>query len=64
MCCRKRAAEISRTDDDGAIAFIDSEQLADLAVKIFYVISVALLAEAAKAVEILTYLRCGDVHHT
>ena len=40
------------------------KELAYLAVKILYVISVSLLTESAKAVEILPYLRSGNSHYS
>ena len=39
-----------------------TENLTDLGVEIFHVISVALLSKAAKAIEVLANLGCGHVH--
>ena len=58
----QRAPEIPRTDDNGIEALPDREYLADLGKQVTDIVSVALLPEAAKAVEILPYLRCGHVH--
>jgi hypothetical protein len=57
------ATEVSGTYDDGVVALADTEQLADLGYKILDVIAVALLSEAAEAVEILSDLRRGDIHY-
>ena len=57
------AAQISRAHDDGMEARADTQNLADLGEEVVDVIAVALLTEAAEAVEILTDLGGGDVHH-
>lgn len=57
------AAQVSRADDDGVEARSNAEDLADLGEEVVDVIAVALLTEAAEAVEILADLGGGDVHH-
>ena len=54
---------ITRTDNDRTKPRRNAEEIADLAVQILDIIAIALLAEAAKAVEILTDLRCRYLHH-
>ena len=57
------AAQVSRAHDDGMEARTDAQNLADLGEEVVDIIAVALLTKAAEAVEILTDLGGGDVHH-
>ena len=62
MAGDQSAAKVARPHDHRAIALVDTEKLADLFIEIAHVIAVALLAEAAEAVKILTDLRDGHPH--
>jgi hypothetical protein len=50
MSCRKGSSEVSRTDDNRAVALRNTEKLADFSVEILDVVAVSLLTEAAEAV--------------
>ena len=59
----KGKTEMSRADDDCAVVLLHAEDLADLGVEVLDVVAVSLLSEPAEAVEILTDLGRGHVHH-
>ena len=52
----QRATQIANTDDDGTKSCTDAKDLGNFSIKIVDVIAVALLTEAAEAVEVLTDL--------
>ena len=58
----ERVAEIAGADDDRSELFIHAERLSDPVAQLTDVIAVALLAEAAEAVEILADLACSKAH--
>ena len=51
-----------KPNEHSAIRSVDTKQAADFIVKLFNVVPIALLAEAAKAIEILADLGSGDRH--
>ena len=55
-------SQITCTNDDHIVLTVNSKDLCDLWIKIFYVISVALLAKATKIVKVLTDLRRRYLH--
>lgn len=56
-------SKVARADHDGLQLGGDAQQLADVGIQIFHVVAVALLPEATEAVEILSDLGRGDIHH-
>ena len=58
----QRLSEISCSDDNKVMIFIQAEYLSDLCIKILNIIPVSLLSESSEIIQILTYLGCGDVH--
>ena len=59
---RKRLSQISCSDYDKVMGFVQSEDLADLRVQMLYIISVSLLSESSEIVQILPDLRCRHMH--
>ena len=55
-------AQITDTDQNDMVIAVHAEDLADLALKVFYIITVALLTKFTEATEILTDLGCGKAH--
>ena len=53
---------IGIADDDKAVAFVHTEDVADLCAQFENVVAVALLAKFAEAAQVLTNLRGGDAH--
>ena len=54
--------EVARADEDGLEPAVDAEDLADLRVEALDIVAVALLAEAAEIIEVLSDLRGGEAH--
>lgn len=61
MCCNS-ASQIARADQDRFITAAQAEDVFDFVVELLYAVPVALLPEAAEAVEILPDLRSGQLH--
>ena len=57
-----RLAQIACTQQNGGAALIQAKDGADLAVEVVHIVAIALQAKAAKAVQVLTDLACGQVH--
>ena len=58
----QRAADVADADQNGRVVAIHAQDLGDLAAQRHNVVAIALLAELAKAAEILTDLRGGQAH--
>lgn len=56
------SAKIACADDYRFEIFVNTEDLAYLVIEILNVVAVTLLTETAEAVEILSDLRCGELH--
>jgi len=59
----QRTSEITCTDENYLFGDVYAKYLSDLIAKLGDIIAVALLSEAAEAVEVLAYLRGGKAHH-
>ena len=57
-CC----TEITCTDNNHIMSTVNTKNFSYLIIKILYIISVSLLAKPSKIVQILSYLRCGNLH--
>ena len=56
------AAQITNADNNQMIIIINTQNVTDFGSEFFYIITIALLAELAKAAEILADLRGSDPH--
>ena len=59
---QQRMTQVTGADDDKAVAFVHTEDVADLCAQVENVVAVALLAKFAEAAQVLTNLRGGDAH--
>ena len=55
-------AQVAHADDDQVVVVVHAQNVADLRAQLLHVVAVALLAELAKAAEVLTDLGGSDVH--
>ena len=55
-------SQISGSDDDQIVLLVDSQNLCNFRVQIFYIIAIALLSEAAEIIQILADLRSCNLH--
>ena len=58
----KRKPHVAETDDYRLCVSVRSEQMFYFRKQIFYVVTVTLLSEPAEAVQVLPYLRRGNIH--
>ena len=59
---QQRVAQVAGADDDEAVLLVHAENVTDLGAQLQNVVAVALLAEFAKAAQVLADLRGGDAH--
>ena len=59
---RNGFSKVAYADENGLVACVHAKNLSDLGVKLRHIITVALLSEAAEAVQILTNLGSGQPH--
>ena len=58
----QRAPQIARPQNDGGVPQIHAQDLGNLIAQALHVIAIALLAELAKAAQVLADLAGGEVH--
>ena len=55
-------SEITTTNNDHRMLLVHTQNLADLIIQEFHIISISLLSKSAKIVQILPDLRCRHLH--
>ena len=56
------SSKIACTHYNHTVSLINSKNLCNFFMKILYIISISLLPKSAKLIQILTYLRCSNIH--